>query len=293
MLNRPASFTPALPAGTGVGLKAAHYAAALAESRRPAFLEVHAENYLHAGGPAHRYLESLRRDHPLSIHGVGLSLGGPEPPSRGDLDARRALIDRYEANCFSEHLAWSGLPGQYLNDLLPLAYTGESRDRVVNHVDATQQALGRRILIENPATCITFASSTLSEPQFIAEIVRRCGCGLLLDVNNIVVSAINHGFDPLEYLRALPLDAVEEVHLAGHTLTTDRHGVPLAIDTHDGPVQQTTWQLFDCALRLTGRLPVLIEWDARLPEWSVLLQQARMADAAMDAMTPETLHARG
>jgi uncharacterized protein len=285
--------TPALPPGAGVCIKAAHYAAALVESRRPAFLEVHAENYLHPGGPAHRYLERLRRDHALSIHGVGLSLGGPSAPATEDLVARRALIDRYEANCFSEHLAWSGLPQQYLNDLLPLSYTPDSLARVVRHVDAAQEALGRRILIENPATYVGFAASTFSEPDFIHEVVRRSGCGLLLDVNNIVVSAINHEFDPARYLRSLPLQATGEIHLAGHALGTDRAGRPLAIDTHDGPVQESTWQLFEIALQSTGPVPVLIEWDARLPEWSVLLEQARMAEQTMDARTREVRHARG
>jgi uncharacterized protein (UPF0276 family) len=285
--------TPALPVGAGVGLKAAHYTAALAETRRPAFLEIHAENYLHPGGPAHRYLESLRRDHALSIHGVGLSLGGPSPPPHHELAARRALIERYEANSFSEHLAWSGLPPHYLNDLLPLAYTPESLQRVVDHLDAAQQALGRRILIENPATYVEFSDSTFSEPDFITEIVRRSGCGLLLDVNNIIVSAINHEFDPVGYLQGLPLHATGEMHLAGHALKTDSAGRPLALDTHDGPVQEPTWRLFEAALRATGRVPVLIEWDAQLPEWAVLMHQAHHADAQMKRFAPEQQHALG
>lgn len=292
----PASLradTPALPVGAGVGLKAAHYRDALAETRRPAFLEIHAENYLHAGGPAHRYLESLRRDHALSIHGVGLSLGGPSLPAAAELAARRALIDRYEASSFSEHLAWSGLPQHYLNDLLPLAYTAQSLQRVVNHIDAAQQALGRRILIENPATYVGFTDSTFSEPDFITEVVRRSGCGLLLDVNNIIVSAINHEFDPVVYLQGLPLHATGEMHLAGHALRSDSAGRPLAIDTHDGPVQEATWNLFEVALRATGRVPVLIEWDAQLPEWAELLNQAHQAAAQMTRLMPEAHHARG
>jgi uncharacterized protein (UPF0276 family) len=292
MPTSTSAATPALP-GAGVGLKAAHYAAALAETRRPAFLEIHAENYLHAGGPAHRHLQSLRRDHALSIHGVGLSLGGPSPPAPEDLQSRRALLDRYEANRFSEHLAWSGLPGQYLNDLLPLAYTMQSLQRVVNHVDMTQQALGRRILIENPATYIGFASSTYTEPEFISEVIRRSGCGLLLDVNNIVVSAINHDFDPSRYLRALPLQATGEIHLAGHARKTDSAGRPLAIDTHDCAVQPPTWALFDEAVRATGPVPVLIEWDAQLPPWPVLLEQARMAETAMHSIATGSRHAHG
>ncbi|HMA12914.1 MAG TPA: DUF692 domain-containing protein [Steroidobacteraceae bacterium] len=291
--SMPSAATPALPVGAGVGLKAAHHAAALAESRRPAFLEIHAENYLHAGGPAHRWLERLRRDHALSIHGVGLSLGGPVAPSQEDLAARRALLDRYDAGGFSEHLAWSGLPGQFLNDLLPLAYSRESLRRVVNHIDQVQQALGRRMLIENPATYVAFTASEFSEPGFITEVVRRTGCGLLLDVNNIVVSSINHGFDPAQYLHALPLPATGEIHLAGHALRTDSAGRPLAIDTHDGPVQDCTWRLFEEALRATGPVPVLIEWDAQLPEWPVLMEQARVAATHLDRLGAGARHAMG
>jgi uncharacterized protein (UPF0276 family) len=276
-----------------VGLKAAHYAAALAATRRPAFLEIHAENYLHSGGPAHRHLELLRQEYGLSIHGVGLSLGGPSPPTAAELAARRALLDRYEAHSFSEHLAWAGLPQQYLNDLLPFAYTPDSLARVVSHIDATQQALGRRILIENPATYMGFTASTFSEPDFITEVIRRSGCGLLLDVNNIVVSAINHDFDPLQYLQALPLHATGEVHLAGHALQTDSAGRPLAIDTHDGPVQEPTWHLFREALRATGRIPVLIEWDAHLPDWPVLVEQAFRAETSMNNLMYEARHAHG
>jgi len=293
MWRPPSAPTPALPAAAGVGFKAPHFRAALEQTRRPAFLEVHAENYLHAGGPAHRQLEALRRDYALSIHGVGLSLGGPTAPSTADLAARRALIDRYEASSFSEHLAWSGIPGHYLNDLLPLAYTTESLARVAGHVDAAQDALGRRLLIENPATYVGFRTSDFSEPEFITEIVRRTGCGLLLDVNNIIVSSINHGFDPVEYLLGLPLAATGEIHLAGHTLRQDSSGAGLAIDTHDGPVQEPTWRLFAEALRATGRIPVLIEWDARLPDWTVLVEQARLADIQMQRLEPEVRRAPG
>lgn len=293
MWRPPSAPTPALPTGAGVGFKAPHFRAALEQTRRPAFLEVHAENYLHAGGPAHRQLEALRRDYALSIHGVGLSLGGPTAPCNADLAARRALIDRYEASSFSEHLAWSGIPGHYLNDLLPLAYTTESLARVAGHVDAAQDALGRRLLIENPATYVGFRNSDFSEPEFITEIVRRTGCGLLLDVNNIIVSSINHGFDPVEYLHGLPLGATGEIHLAGHTLQQDSSGAELAIDTHDGPVQEPTWRLFAEVLRATGRIPVLIEWDARLPDWTVLVEQARLADIQMQRLEPEVRHALG
>lgn len=293
--SQPSSVrTPALPAGAGVGLKAQHYASALESGRRPAFLEIHAENYLHAGGPAHRYLEALRADYRLSIHGVGLSLGGPHPPAAAALRARRALLDRYQPDEFSEHLAWSGLDGQYFNDLLPLAYTDESLARVIAHVQMTQEALGRRILLENPASYLRFSGSNWDEASFLTEIVRRTGCGMLLDVNNIVVSSVNHGFDALDCLRALPLAAVGEVHLAGHASRSDSHGRPLLIDSHDGPVQPVTWALYDTALGALGRVPTLIEWDGNVPDWAVLLRQAELAEERLrNVAAPESRHARG
>jgi uncharacterized protein (UPF0276 family) len=281
-LQQPA--TPALPSGVGVGLKAAHYAAVHGSSPRPAFLEVHAENYLHAGGPAHRHLAAIRADHRLSIHGVGLSLGGPTPPQPAQLTARRALLRRYQPDQFSEHLAWSSLDGTHFNDLLPIAYTPQTLARVVEHVCATQDALGCRILIENPATYLRFSTSSAEEPQFLTELVQRSGCGLLLDVNNIVVSAVNNGLDAGQYLRALPLHAVGEIHLAGHAERQDSHGAALLIDSHDGPVQPRTWELFRQALTLTGRLPVLIEWDNQLPDWATLMVELRRAELEMAAI---------
>jgi uncharacterized protein (UPF0276 family) len=272
---------PALPVGAGVSLKSAHYRDALAADRRPAFLEVHAENYLHAGGPAHRYLEAIRAQYRLSIHGVGLSLGGPNPPRAQELRARRELIERYQPDEFSEHLAWSGLDGSYFNDLLPLAYTDESLQRVCAHVQLTQQALGRRILLENPATYLGFATSSWSEPQFLAEVVRRTGCGLLLDLNNIVVSVANHGGDALAYLDALPLGQVREIHLAGHATHRDAAGGKVLIDTHDRSVQPVTWALYETVLRKMAPAPTLIEWDADLPQWPTLLRQAELAEQIM------------
>jgi uncharacterized protein (UPF0276 family) len=268
--------TPALPRGVGVSLKAQHYRDALAGPRGPAFFEVHAENYLHPGGPAHRWLEAIRRDHRLSIHGVGLSLGGAAPPAREALAERAALLRRYQPDVFSEHLAWSSFGGEYFNDLLPIACTPESLARVVAHVGAVQDALGRRILIENPATYLR-AGDTIPEPEFIAALVRASGCGLLLDVNNIVVSAINHGLDPLRYLEALPLDAIGEVHLAGHAMREDSTGRPICIDSHDGPVQAPTWALYRALLERTGPLPTLIEWDSNLPDYATLLAEADRA----------------
>ena len=278
-----AAGAPALPMGAGVCLKAEHYAAVLETAWRPAFLEVHAENYLCAGGPAHRYLEAIRADSRLSIHGVGLSLAGPARPDDGMLRARRALLDRYQPDEFSEHLAWTGLHGEYFNDLLPVPYTRESLDRMVVNVSAAQEALGRRILIENPATYVQFAHSTFSEAQFLHELTSRSGCGLLLDVNNIVVCAENHGFDALSALRDLPLHAVAEIHLAGHSRQIDSAGRTLLIDSHDGPVQDDTWALFDATLSLLGPVPTLIEWDSNLPEWTTLQQEAQKVEIRFDS----------
>jgi uncharacterized protein len=274
--------TPALPVGAGVCLKAEHYGNVLDATTRPAFLEIHAENYLCAGGPAHRYLEAIRRESRLSVHGVGLSLAGPDAPSARQLQVRRALLDRYQADVFSEHLAWSGVAGEYLNDLLPIPYTRASLDHVVSQVNRTQDALGRQILIENPATYLQFTASTCSETQFLSELVARSGCGLLLDVNNVIVCAANHDFDPLEYLNALPLHQVGEIHLAGHACRVDSAGHALLIDSHDGPVQDDTWALYEHVLRLTGPLPTLIEWDSQVPEWPRLMAEARCAQSLLD-----------
>jgi uncharacterized protein (UPF0276 family) len=260
-----------------------HYRDVLAGDGAPAFFEIHAENYLHAGGPAHRYLEAIRRDHRLSMHGVGLSLGSEQAPSVEELSARAALVARYQPDQFSEHLAWCRSGGEYFNDLLPVAYTRQSLARIVRNVDIVQESLGRRILIENPATYLGFAASTFAETQFIGELVRASGCGLLLDVNNIIVSAINHGFDPVEYLDALPLHAVGEVHLAGHATRSDSTGAPICIDSHDGPVQAVTWSLYQTLLNRIGAAPTLIEWDSNLPDYRTLLDEARKAHAMQPA----------
>lgn len=289
-----AGSMPALPVGAGFSLKSRHYRDALEAQQRPAFLEVHAENYLHAGGPAHRYLTAIREQYRLSVHGVGLSLGGPRAPAAAELQARRRLIERYQPDAFSEHLAWSGLDDSYFNDLLPLAYTSESLDRVSAHVQMTQEALGRRILLENPATYLGFVESSWSEPEFLGEIVRRTDCGLLLDVNNIVVSVANHGGDAVAYLKALPLRAVHEIHLAGHASHRAASGGEVLIDTHDRCVQPVTWELYEAALQLAGAVPTLIEWDADLPEWQTLMQQAQRAEQIMRGIDrQESLHASG
>ena len=270
----------ALPATSGVGFKPEHFDAILAEGFS-GFLEVHAENYMGAGGPPHAMLGRLREDRALSIHGVGLSIGGAEPLDRDHLRRLKILCDRYAPESFSEHLAWSTHEGAFLNDLLPLPYTAGTLKHVIAHVDETQDALGRRMLLENPATYVTFAESEIDETDFLCEIARATGCGLLLDVNNVFVSATNHGFSPGAYLAAFPLADVGEIHLGGHDEDADEAGRPLLIDAHGAPVADPVWTLYADVLARTGPLPTLIEWDNDVPSWPVLKAEAARADVLL------------
>lgn len=275
-----------LPSAAGLGFKPEHYAAI--RSQRPAlgFFEVHAENYMGAGGLPHAQLTALRADYALSLHGVGLSIGGAGPLDRDHLARLRALCDRYAPESFSEHLAWSSHDGAFLNDLLPLPYTDETLGLVCNHIDQVQDHLGRRMLLENPATYVRFTQSEMAETDFLAEIVRRTGCGLLLDVNNVFVSATNHRADPLDYLRRFPLSAVGELHLAGHARETLASG-PLLIDAHGTPVADPVWALYGEVLERAGPLPTLIEWDNDVPPFAVLLDEARKAGRMLDRVRGE------
>lgn len=272
---------PALPPRAGLGFKPEHFAEAV--PARVGFYEVHAENYLGAGGAPHAMLERLHRDHAISVHGVGLSIGGAGPLDEGHLARLKALLDRHQPESFSEHLAWSSHGAAWLNDLLPLPYTDETLATVCAHVDRVQAVLGRRMLLENPATYVTFAQSTWAEVEFLAEIVRRTGCGLLLDVNNVFVSATNHGFDPRAYLAAFPLAAVGEIHLAGHEADPVM-GPALLIDSHSRPVADPVWTLFAEAIARTGPLPTLIEWDNDVPAFDVLLAEVARADAVLQGV---------
>lgn len=278
-----ASRPERLPPRAGVGLRAPHYRTVL--ERRPGmgFFEVHAENYLGAGGPPHRYLTAIREHYPLSLHGVGLSIGAAHPLERAHLRRLRALLDRYQPALFSEHLAWSSHGSAFLDDLLPLPYTSETLGRVVRHIDQAQETLGRQLLLENPSTYIAFAESSYAEWDFIAEIVRRCGCALLLDVNNLHISCTNQRWDPERYLAHYPLAHVREIHLAGHQRRRDDQGKPLLIDTHDRPTANAVWRLYEQVIARVGPTPTLIEWDASLPAWSVLAREARRADAVLHA----------
>ncbi len=272
-----------IPPCAGVGLKAEHYRTILETRPDVGFFEVHAENYMGAGGPPHRYLTAVRELYPLSIHGVGLSIGADRPLDREHLRRLKSLLARYGPALFSEHLAWSSHNVGFLNDLLPLPYTARTLARVADHVDEVQQWLGRQMLLENPSTYLAFAESTYAEVDFIAEVVRRTGCGLLLDVNNVLVASTNHGWDPFAYIDAYPLAEVRQIHLAGHAREVDEAGRPLLIDTHDRHVDVAVWDLFAHAVAGTGAVPVLIEWDARVPDWRTLQAEADRADAILSA----------
>ena len=267
----------------GAGFKAEHFDAIMSERPALGFFEVHAENYMGAGGPPHRRLQALRELYPLSLHGVGLNIGSPEPLDREHLGRLASLAARYEPALVSEHLAWSSHGGAYLSDLLPLPYTQETLARVREHVDAVQTALRRRILMENPSTYVAFAETTMAETEFLAELARRSGCGLLLDVNNVFVSAANHGFDPHRYLADFPIFAVGEIHLAGCADDADDAGLPLLIDAHNSPVREGVWALYAEAIRRLGPTPTLIEWDNDVPEWRDLYAEARRAAEVMQA----------
>ena len=277
----PSRVAAPLPDRAGVGLKAEHFDEIIAERPDVGFFEVHAENYMGDGGPPHRRLEAIRARYPLSLHGVGLSIGSPRPLDKAHLKRLATLIRRYQPGMFSEHLAWSSHNEGFLADLLPLPLTAETLATVAEHIDETQEALGRRMLLENPSTYLRFDESDIPETDFLAEAARRTGCGLLLDVNNVFVSATNHGFDPFAYLARFPWRHVGEIHLAGYAEAEDDAGRPLLIDAHDSPVRERVWTLYREAIHRRGPTPTLIEWDNDVPAWPVLFAAARRAEAAM------------
>ena len=276
-----------VPTAAGVGLRHTHYDDFQNGGPAVAWLEVHSENYLGPGGPRLATLEAIRQHYPLSCHGVGLSLGSAEGLDAGHLARLRSLIDRFEPGLVSEHVSWSTTGGDYLNDLLPLPYTEEALDILVRNIGQAQDALGRSILIENPSSYVTFAESTIPEWEFCAEAARRSGCGLLLDVNNIHVSARNHGYDAQEFVNAIPGGLVGEIHVAGHA-DTQWDGRPVLIDDHGSTVKEAVWDLLDAALARTGPKPVLMEWDLDLPPLHTLLGEAAKAQAALDRLAPES-----
>ncbi|SIQ25972.1 hypothetical protein SAMN05880561_102434 [Rhizobium sp. RU33A] len=271
-----------LPSRAGAGFKPQHADQILADEFRIGFLEVHAENYMGAGGHPHRILTRMREDFPISIHGVGLSIGSPTGMDLEHLARLKTVIDRYQPEQVSEHLAWSTHDSHFFNDLLPVPYDTATLNRVCDHIDQVQETLGRRILLENPSTYLGFEASTMSETDFIRAIARRTGCGLLLDINNVHVSATNHGYGARDYLADFPLSCVEEIHLAGHAEDIDDAGLPLLIDSHDRPVNDLVWDLYAHVIGKLGPLPTLIEWDNEVPDWSVLKREAQLADAILD-----------
>ncbi len=274
------AYTVPLPARPGVGYKPQHYAALMQDPGSVGWLEIHAENYMGAGGRPIAQLRELSNRFPVSVHGVGLSIGGEGRLDRDHLSRLRALCDWLQPASFSEHLAWSTHDSAFFNDLLPLPYTNATLTRVCSHIDQVQDVLGRPMLLENPSSYLAFADSTWDEPAFLAEIARRTGCGLLLDVNNVFVSATNLGFSPQSYIDAFPLAAVGEVHLGGHDEDADDHGAPLLIDSHGRQVADPVWALLDYTLARSGPRPLLIEWDTDVPDWPVLrAEAARAADA--------------
>jgi len=272
-----------LPARAGIGLRAPHHDAVVSQRPRVAWFEAHSENYFADGGAQLDYLAAVRERYPLSLHGVGLSLGSTDPLDREHLARLKRLVDWSEPALVSEHLAWSSVDGTHLNDLLPLPYTEEALDHMIVRVAQLQDYLGRRILIENISSYLRFDGAQLEEWQFLGVLARATGCGLLVDVNNIYVGARNHGFDPYQFISALPADAVLEMHLAGHTV--NRHGGrEILIDTHSAPVCDDVWRLYRHALRCFGAVPTLIEWDTELPALEVLVAEADKANACLESI---------
>lgn len=270
-----------LPSNSGISLKPKHYKLILESSPKIGWFEVHPENYMGNGGAPHKYLTEIRKLFPVSMHGVGMSLGSATEIDESHLNALCNLVKRYQPQMVSEHLSWSRFGSTYLNDLLPLPYTDESLEVIVNNIDRVQTALERNILLENPSTYLAFNNSTYSEPEFLNKLVKHSGCGLLLDVNNIFVSACNQEFDPYNYIRQINTEAVGEIHLAGHAVQ-EINGAEIRIDDHGSKVIEEVWHLFSFAIELIGnRVPVMIEWDTDIPELPVLISEMEKANAMM------------
>jgi uncharacterized protein (UPF0276 family) len=274
MFDAPQNSLPARP---GVGYKAQHFKDILEHPGAVEWLEIHAENYKGDGGRPLAQLRHLAERFAFSVHGVGLSIGGEGPLDTEHLARLKHLCDWLKPASFSEHLAWSSHDETYLNDLLPLPYTAATVVRVADHIDQVQEVLGRRMLLENPSSYLAFQGSDLSEVQFLRDVAARTGCGLLLDVNNVYVSATNLSFDAATYLAEFPVKLVGEVHLGGHFVDADDHGAPLLIDSHGAQVVDPVWQLYAGLIGRTGPLPTLIEWDNDVPDWPILAAEAARA----------------
>lgn len=270
-----------LPAGAGIGLRSAHFGAFATGRPDVAFLEVHTENFFHDGGREPQLLDRLREDYPLSLHGVGLALGSVSPLDRQHLKRVGEAVRRYQPAAISEHACWGHVDGEHFNDLLPLPFTDEAVRHLAARVRELQDTLGRRVLIENLSQYLRFRHSTLTEGEFLAALVAESGCGLLLDVNNLFVNSVNVGLDPLATIDQLPIDAIGEIHLAGH-LRKEVDGRPLLIDDHGSRVPEPVWTLYARALEKCGAVPTLIEWDTNVPELDVLLAEATRAGSMLE-----------
>ncbi|MGI9393663.1 MAG: MNIO family bufferin maturase [Boseongicola sp.] len=277
MLDNSSHGFDRLPAAPGVGYKPQHFNDIVSEPGAVRWLEIHAENYMGDGGRPIAQLRHLAERFPISVHGVGLSIGGEEPLDADHLARLKALVGWLSPASFSEHLAWSTHDAAFLNDLLPLPYTASTLERVADHIDEVQSTLGRQMLLENPSSYLAFEESTMEETEFLREVARRTGCGLLLDINNVFVSATNLGADPVFYIDTFPLDLVGEIHLGGHDGDEDDHGEPLLIDSHGCEVADPVWGLYEYALGRAGAKPTLIEWDNDVPDWPTLEAEARRA----------------
>lgn len=274
-----------LPSCPGVGYKAQHYSAIMADAGSVGWLEIHAENYMGDGGRPLAQLRHLSERFPISVHGVGLSIGGEGRLDPDHLARLKHLVGWLNPASFSEHLAWSTHDTAFLNDLLPLPYTQSTVTRVADHIDEVQTTLGRRMLLENPSSYLAFAASDMSETDFLRDVARRTGCGLLLDVNNVFVSATNLSLDPRAYIDDFPLEAVGEMHLGGHDLDDDGAGNPLLIDSHGRAMADPVWALLDYTLARSGPRPLLVEWDNDLPDWPVLEAEAARAARALQTVS--------
>jgi uncharacterized protein len=289
-MNQSSARSGLLAARAGIGLRAPHYRDVLRERPAVGWLEVHSENYFSRGGQGLHFLEQVRAHYPLSLHGVGLSLGSADALSGEHLQRLKTLVDRFAPALVSDHLCWGMIGGRHLNDLLPLPFTEEALATVCEHVAQTQDHLQRQILVENVSSYLEFSDSCMPEWEFLAEVAARTGCGILLDVNNVYVSSVNHGFDPLRYLDAMPVHAVQEIHLAGFDRLRLDAGGEVLIDTHGRQVAGPVWNLYGEALSRVGPVPTLIEWDTDVPPLAVLLDEAAKAQAILDEWT-EAPHA--
>lgn len=276
------TWNTAIPVSAGIGLRPQHYRDVLETTPAIGWLEVHSENYFGKGGAPVHYLEKIREDYPISLHGVGMSLGSVDTLDGQHLVQLKGLMARIEPGLVSEHLSWSSFGGDYLNDLAPLPYTEGVLGHLANRISQVQAVIGQQLLVENPSSYLEYEHSTYQEQDFLNELSRRTGCGILLDINNVYVSCQNHGWNALGYLQGIAADRVGEIHLAGHTVNRVA-GKEILIDTHNQPVCAAVWALYQTALQLYGSRPTLIEWDTDLPALSTLIDEAKQADVYMGA----------